>query len=56
LSRYALFICAYTAKIKDLSVIKYKIILWKVIKDILEIAAYDIAGCEEEIILDHIST
>jgi hypothetical protein len=35
---------------------KYKIILWKVIKDILEIAAYDIAGCEEEIILDHIST
>jgi hypothetical protein len=45
-----------TARIKDLSVIIYKIILWNVIKDILESAACDVAGCEEEIILDHIST
>jgi hypothetical protein len=55
LSRYTLFICAYTAKIKDLSVIKYNIILWK-LKDILEIAGYNIAGYEEELILDHIFT
>ena len=42
----------YSTKVKDLSVMKYKEILWNKIKDILEIAGYDIKGIEQELIID----
>jgi hypothetical protein len=34
---------------QDISIKKYKIMLWKTIKDILEIAGYDIAAVEQEL-------
>jgi hypothetical protein len=42
----------YSTKIKDLSVAKYKEILWDKIKDILEVAGYDIKAIEQELIID----
>jgi hypothetical protein len=42
----------YSTKIKDLSVKKYKQILWDKIKDVLEIAGYDISAIEQELIID----
>jgi DNA polymerase family B len=41
-----------STKIKDLSVRKYKEILWDKIQDMLEIASYDIKAIEQELIID----
>ena len=41
----------YSLNPQDISVKKYKIMLWKAVKDILEIAGYDIATIEQELIL-----
>ena len=42
----------YSTKIKDLSIKKYKQILWDKIQDMLEIAGYDIKAIEQELIID----
>jgi DNA polymerase, archaea type len=42
----------YSLNPQDISVRKYKIMLWKAVKDILEIAGYDIASIEQELILN----
>jgi hypothetical protein len=42
----------YSTKIKNLSVTKYKNILWDKIQDMLEIAGYDISAIEQELIID----
>ena len=42
----------YSTKIKDLSIRKYKHILWDKIQDMLEIAGYDIKAIEQELIID----
>jgi DNA polymerase elongation subunit (family B) len=42
----------YSLNPQDISVRKYKIMLWKAVKDILEIAGYDIASMEQELILN----
>src|SRR5215216_7692466 len=39
----------YSTKIKDLSIKKYKEILWDKIEDILEIAGYDIAKIRQDL-------
>src|SRR5215831_19373918 len=39
----------YSLNPQDISIKKYKIMLWKAIKDILEIAGYDIATVEREL-------
>jgi hypothetical protein len=49
----------YSLNPQDISIRKYKIMLWKAVKDILEIAGYDIASIEQELILnmhDHTAT
>jgi DNA polymerase elongation subunit (family B) len=43
----------YSINPQDISIRKYKIMLWKAVKDILEIASYDIAKIEQELILDN---
>ena len=40
----------YSTKIKDLSIKKYKQILWNKIKDILEVAGYNIAKIKQDLI------
>jgi hypothetical protein len=42
----------YSTKIKDLSIKKYKEILWDKIEDMLEIAGYDIKAIEQKFIID----
>jgi DNA polymerase, archaea type len=42
----------YSTKVKDLSVRKYKQILWDKIKDTLGIAGYDTTAIEQELIID----
>ena len=42
----------YSLNPQDISIKKYKETLWKVVKDILEIAGYDIAAIEQELISD----
>jgi DNA polymerase elongation subunit (family B) len=42
----------YSVKPQDISVKRYKVMLWKAVKDILEIAGYDIAALEQELILN----
>jgi DNA polymerase elongation subunit (family B) len=42
----------YSTNIQDISITKYKHVLWNKIKDILEIAGYDIKAIEQELILD----
>ena len=37
----------YSLNIQDISIKKYKIMLWKAVKDVLEIAGYDIAAVEQ---------
>ena len=37
----------------DISVKKYKIMLWKAVEDILQIAGYDIVTLEQELVLDN---
>jgi hypothetical protein len=39
----------YSTKVKDLSVRKYKEILWDKVQDMLEIAGYDIAKIEQDL-------
>jgi hypothetical protein len=34
---------------KDISIIKYKLMLWKTVKEILEIAEYDINSIEQDL-------
>ena len=41
---------------QDISIRKYKIILWKAVKDTLEIAGYEIAALEEELICTSMTT
>jgi hypothetical protein len=43
----------YSIKPKDLSIKKYKQTLWDKIEDMLEIAGYDIAAIEQELILNY---
>ncbi|MGA9152806.1 MAG: DNA polymerase domain-containing protein [Candidatus Nitrosopolaris sp.] len=45
----------YSLNSQDISVKKYKIMLWKAIKDLLEIAGYDIATLERELFNNTIS-
>jgi hypothetical protein len=40
----------YSLNAQDISIRKYKAILWKAVKDILEITGYDIAAVEQELI------
>ena len=40
----------YSLNPQEISVKKYKVMLWKAVKDILEIAGYDIAAIEQELI------
>jgi hypothetical protein len=42
----------YSTKIKDLSVRKYKHILWDKIEDILEIAGYNIAKMKQDLLYE----
>jgi DNA polymerase elongation subunit (family B) len=42
----------YSLNAEDISIRKYKIMLWKAVKDILEISGYDIASIEQELILN----
>src|SRR5215217_1495782 len=42
----------YSTDPKDISIKKYKEILWDKIKDILEVAGYDISAIEQELIID----
>jgi hypothetical protein len=37
---------------QEISIRKYKVMLWKAIKDILEIAGYDVAALEQDLILN----
>jgi len=43
----------YSLNSQDISIKKYKIMLWKAIKDVLEIAGYDIARLERELLFDN---
>ncbi|MGC2570591.1 MAG: DNA polymerase domain-containing protein, partial [Candidatus Nitrosopolaris sp.] len=45
----------YSLNSQDISIKKYKIMLWKAIKDVLEIAGYDIARLERELFDNTIS-
>jgi hypothetical protein len=42
----------YSTKIKDLSVIKYKQILWAKIEDILEVAGYNISKIKQGLLCE----
>jgi DNA polymerase elongation subunit (family B) len=42
----------YSLNPQDISIKKYKVMLWKAVKDILEIAGYNIASIEQELIID----
>jgi hypothetical protein len=42
----------YSTKIKDLSVRKYKQILWDKIEDMLEIAGYDVAKIKQDLLYE----
>jgi DNA polymerase, archaea type len=43
----------YSLNLQEISVRKYKIMLWKTVRDILEISGYDIATIEQELILNN---
>jgi hypothetical protein len=45
----------YSLNPQDISIRKYKIMLWKAVKDVLEIAGYDIAAIEQELFEPNIS-
>jgi hypothetical protein len=40
----------YSLNSQDISVKKYKVMLWKAVKDILEIAGYDSATIEQDLV------
>jgi DNA polymerase elongation subunit (family B) len=42
----------YSLNVQDISVRKYKIMLWKAVKDILQIVGYNIVSIEQELILN----
>jgi DNA polymerase elongation subunit (family B) len=42
----------YSLNPQEISIRKYKVMLWKSVKDILEIAGYDIAALEQDIVLN----
>jgi DNA polymerase I len=42
----------YSLDRQDVSIKKYKVMLWKTVKDILEVSGYDIAAIERELILN----
>ena len=46
----------YSTKVKDLSVKKYKQILWDKIEDILEIAGYNIVKVKQDLLYENEST
>ncbi len=46
----------YSLNLQDISVKKYKIMLWKAVKDILEIAGHDIATIEQDLICINMTT
>ena len=43
----------YSLHPQDISIRKYKIMLWKAVKDVIEIAGHDIAATEQELISNH---
>jgi hypothetical protein len=43
----------YSSKIKDLSLKKYKQILWGKMKDMLEIADYNVAKIKQELLYEN---
>lgn len=43
----------YSLNYQDISIRKYKVMLWKTVRDILEIAGYDISLLENELVFDH---
>jgi hypothetical protein len=45
----------YSLDAKDISTKKYKVMLWKAVKGILDIAGYDIATIEHELVLNNIN-
>jgi hypothetical protein len=46
----------YSIKIKDLSVTKYKEILWNKIKDILEVAGYNVTDIKQRLLYENESS
>jgi hypothetical protein len=42
----------YSTKVKDISIKKYKQILWEKIKDMLDIAAYNVAAIEQDLLYE----
>src|SRR5215216_1260600 len=46
----------YSTKIKDLSIKKYKQILWDKIEDMLEIAGYDVTEIKQDLLYESKST
>ena len=50
---------SYSLNPREISIKKYKVMLWKAIKDILEISGYDMAAIEQEVIsnlkVDHMA-
>ena len=43
----------YSLNYQDISTKKYKLMLWKTVAEILEIAGYDISSLENELVFDH---
>lgn len=43
----------YSLNHQDISVRKYKLMLWKTVKEILGIAGYEISSLENELVFDH---
>lgn len=43
----------YSLDYQDISVRKYKLMLWKTVREILKIAGYDISSLENELVFDH---
>ena len=43
----------YSLDYHDISVRKYKLMLWKTVREILKIAGYDISSLENELVFDH---
>ena len=45
----------YSLNPQDISIKKYKVMLWKGVKDVLEIVGYDVATIEHELVLNDIN-
>jgi hypothetical protein len=46
----------YSLNPQNITISKYKTMLWKVVKDILEIAGYDVVTIEKELFLSNMTT